>query len=60
MSSKDHHRERVRQLAERLGLTITLDDRGCFRIYGRNGFIDFRVKDLAEVSLDDLAPRRWA
>lgn len=57
---KEEKREVVRQRAARAGIRIDELPTGGYRIHGRNGFIDFRVSDLADVHLEDLAPRRWA
>lgn len=57
---KEEKREVVRQRAAQAGIQIDHLPAGGYRIHGRNGFIDFRVNDLADVHLEDLAPRRWA
>jgi hypothetical protein len=57
---KEAKREVVRQRAAQAGIQIDQLPASGYRIHGRNGFIDFRVNDLADVHLEDLAPRRWA
>ena len=52
-------REIVRQRAGALGIQIDLVPGGGYRLHGRNGYVDFRVMDLADVDVKDLAPRRW-
>lgn len=49
----------VRQRAEALGIRIDSAPSGGYRLHGRNGHVDFRVMDLADVDIKDLAPRRW-
>lgn len=52
-------REIVRQRADALGIQIETVPAGGYRLRGRNGYVDFRVMDLADVDVKDLAPRRW-
>jgi hypothetical protein len=60
MKSKvDQIREVVRQRAEALGVRIDPVPAGGYRLHGRNGYVDFRVMDLADVDVKDLAPQRW-
>jgi hypothetical protein len=60
MKSKvDQIREVVRQRAEALGVRIDPVATGGYRLHGRNGYVDFRVMDLADVDVKDLAPQRW-
>jgi hypothetical protein len=46
----------VRQRADALSIQIDPVPTG---LRGRNGYVDFRVMDLADVDVKDLAPRRW-
>lgn len=57
--TREEKRQQVREYAEQWGLKID-ESQGGYRITGRNGFIDFRVMDLADVLLADLTPQRWA
>jgi hypothetical protein len=60
MTDREKQRQYIRQRAEALGITITEDPAGGYRLFGRNGFIDYRVIDLADVLERELAPQRWA
>ncbi|MGV8865138.1 MAG: hypothetical protein ACOH2T_28855 [Pseudomonas sp.] len=55
----EQKREVVRQRARQAGIRIDVVTTGGYRVHGRNGFIDFHVADLADVRLEDLAPKRW-
>jgi len=58
-NSVEEIRQIVRQRAGSLGISIDPIPTGGYRIYGRNGYVDFRVMDLADVDVKDLAPKRW-
>lgn len=58
--TKEERRDQVRRRCETLGITIIKHPSGGYRLYGRNGFLDFRVADLADVPECSLNPRRWA
>ncbi|WP_460164291.1 hypothetical protein [Pseudomonas sp. S2_F03] len=58
-NSVEEIREIVRQRAGVLGVRIDPVPTGGYRLHGRNGYVDFRVMDLADVDVKDLAPRRW-
>ncbi|MBV4522595.1 hypothetical protein KVG88_21245 [Pseudomonas sp. SWRI74] len=58
-SSVEEIRQIVRRRAQSLGISIDPVPSGGYRIHGRNGYVDFRVIDLADVDVKDLAPKRW-
>lgn len=58
-SSVEEIRQIVRRRAQSLGISIDPAPTGGYRIHGRNGYVDFRVIDLADVDVKDLAPKRW-
>jgi hypothetical protein len=54
----DQIRDIVRQHAERHGIQIEQLPNGAFHLHGLHGFVDFKVRDLADVDVKDLAPNR--
>lgn len=57
MSSRDGTREGVRRRAAELGIVIEMLPNGLYRLRGK--FVDFKVRDLADVLRHDLEPSRW-
>ena len=57
MKGRDHTRESVRRRAAELGIAIETLPSGLLRVRGK--FVDFKVRDLADVLPHDLEPSRW-
>ncbi|WP_312920130.1 hypothetical protein [Stutzerimonas nitrititolerans] len=57
MNKRDHAREGVRRRAAELGIVIEALPSGLLHVRGK--FVDFKVRDLADVLPHDLEPSRW-
>ncbi len=57
MNKRDRAREGVRRRAAELGIVIEAMPSGLLHLRGK--FVDFKVRDLADVLPHDLVPSRW-
>lgn len=55
--NREQRRDHIRRRAEALSIKIEELPSGLLRVRGK--FVDFKVRDLADVLPHDLEPSRW-